>query len=116
MAEVSSRRKGELSPQERLFANEVARARAAAKVSQEWVGRQIGLSWSKVSEVCCGWYLPAREAVVLLCDALGMDRERTHVRRRAAMALARWSPMCREEALLVCQGQSVSVGTPPKTP
>src|SRR5690242_15734843 len=76
MAEPSGR-EADLSPQERLFAVEVARARAAAKVSQDWVGKRIGLSRSKVSEVCAGRYLPTREAVVLLSEALGMDRERT---------------------------------------
>jgi hypothetical protein len=65
------------SAQERLFAAEVSRARAAAKVTQEWVGRQVGLSRSKVSEVCNGRYLPTRETVALLVVALGMDRDRT---------------------------------------
>ncbi|MFD6070811.1 NACHT domain-containing protein, partial [Amycolatopsis lurida] len=77
MVGSNGRPKADLSPQERLFATEVARARAAARVSQQWVGDQIGLSRSKVSEVCCGRYLPQREAVVLLSEALGMDRERT---------------------------------------
>ncbi|AUI57324.1 NACHT domain-containing NTPase [Amycolatopsis sp. BJA-103] len=77
MAGSNGRPKADLSPQERLFATEVARARAAARVTQQWVGDQIGLSRSKVSEVCCGRYLPQREAVVLLSEALGMDRERT---------------------------------------
>ncbi|MFI9453588.1 NACHT domain-containing protein [Amycolatopsis sp. NPDC052450] len=77
MAGSNGRPKADLSPQERLFATEVARARAAARVSQQWVGDQIGLSRSKVSEVCCGRYLPQRETVVLLSEALGMDRERT---------------------------------------
>jgi DNA-binding XRE family transcriptional regulator len=77
VAGPSGERPVNLSAQERLFAAEVSRARAAAGVSQEWVGRQIGLSRSKVSEVCSGRYLPARETAVLLVEALGMDRHRT---------------------------------------
>ncbi|RSM33535.1 transcriptional regulator [Amycolatopsis balhimycina DSM 5908] len=65
------------SDQERLFAVEVSRARATAKVSQDWLGRRINLSRGKVSEVCGGWYLPSRETVALLIEALGMERERT---------------------------------------
>lgn len=77
MAGSSAGRTVEVSPQELLFAVEVDRARTAAGVSQDWVGRRIGLSRSKVSEVCCGRYLPTRETLALLVEALGMDPDRT---------------------------------------
>jgi transcriptional regulator with XRE-family HTH domain len=77
VAGSSAGRKVDVSPHERLFAVEVDRARAVAGVSQDWVGRRIGLSRSKVSEVCCGRYLPTRETLALLVEALGMDPGRT---------------------------------------
>ncbi len=77
MAGSNAGRTVEVSPQERLFAVEVDRARAVARVTQDWLGRRIGLSRSKVSEVCCGRYLPTRETLALLVEALGMDPDRT---------------------------------------
>jgi hypothetical protein len=70
------RRADALSPQERLFAVEVRRAYAAASVSQEWIGNEIGLSRGKVSEMCAGYFLPQLDTLSLLIEALGMDRER----------------------------------------
>jgi cellulose synthase operon protein C len=67
----------EPTPQERLFAMEVKRAQAAANVSQNWIGQQIGLSRGKISEICSGKYLPTYDTVIQLVAALTMDRERT---------------------------------------
>ena len=75
-----------LTPQERVFASEVERARGAAKVNQEWLGRRIRMSRSKVSEICNGRYLPTHDTVLLLVEALAMDRERTFALWRAARA------------------------------
>jgi DNA-binding XRE family transcriptional regulator len=66
----------ELSPQERAFAAEVERCRAAAGVKQDWVARQVGLSRPKISEICRGRFLPSRQVLEDLVIALAMDRER----------------------------------------
>jgi cellulose synthase operon protein C len=107
------------TPQERLFAVEVERARAAARVTQEWVGRQIGLSRSKVSEVCCGRYLPTHDTVISLIDALGMDREHTlrlwrdaqqgRAERRERDRLARTTPVVGWEWLPVLPPEIMSL-------
>jgi cellulose synthase operon protein C len=108
-----------LTPQERLFALEVERARAAAWVSQEWVGRQVGLSRSKVSEVCCGRYLPTHDTVISLIEALGMDRDRTlrlwqdargaRAERRARDRIARQTPVVGWQRLPVLPVEIVSL-------
>lgn len=74
----------EPSVQERAFAAEVERYRAAARVSQEWVAQRVGLSRPKVSEVCSGHFLPSLQVLDALITALGMDRERAMVLWRAA--------------------------------
>ncbi|XVS67140.1 helix-turn-helix domain-containing protein [Actinosynnema sp. CA-299493] len=66
----------EPSAQERAFAAEVERHRATARVTQDWVAQRVGLSRSKVSEVCGGRYLPSRQVLDALITALAMDRER----------------------------------------
>ncbi|MFC6089997.1 helix-turn-helix domain-containing protein [Saccharothrix lopnurensis] len=66
----------EPSAQERAFGAEVERRRAAAGVTQEWVGRRIGLSRAKVSEIGHGVFLPSGQALDALVTALAMDRER----------------------------------------
>jgi transcriptional regulator with XRE-family HTH domain len=66
----------ELSPQERAFAAEVERCRAAAGVKQDWVARQVGLSRPKISEICRGRFLPSRQTLERLVTALAMDKER----------------------------------------
>ncbi|MFD5095000.1 helix-turn-helix domain-containing protein [Amycolatopsis thailandensis] len=66
----------EPSAQERAFASEVERHRAAARVSQEWVARQVGMSRPKISEVCAGRYLPTRPTLDNLVTALAMERDR----------------------------------------
>jgi cellulose synthase operon protein C len=77
----------ELSPQERAFAAEVERCRAAAGVKQDWVARQVGLSRPKISEICRGRFLPSRQVLEDLITALAMDGERAvelwHAARRA---------------------------------
>lgn len=73
-----------LSPQEQSFATEVKRARGAARVSQDWLGQQIRMSRSKVSEICSGTYLPTHDTVLRLVEALAMDHERTFALWRAA--------------------------------
>jgi cellulose synthase operon protein C len=108
-----------LTPQERLFAVEVKRARAAARVSQEWVGRQVRLSRSKVSEVCCGRYLPTHDTVIGLIEALGMDREHTlrlwqdarraRAERRERERLARQTPVVGWERLPVLPAEIMSL-------
>jgi Helix-turn-helix domain len=115
---VASRRTV-LTPQERLFAVEVERARAAARVSQEWVGRQIRLSRSKVSEVCCGRYLPTHDTVIGLIEALGMDREHTlrlwqdaqraRAERREGDRLARQTPVVGWQRLAVLPPEIMSL-------
>ncbi|MER5264566.1 helix-turn-helix domain-containing protein [Actinosynnema sp. NPDC002837] len=74
----------EPSAQERTFAAEVERHRAAARVTQDWVAQRVGLSRSKVSEVCGGRYLPSRQVLDALVTALAMDRERAVRLWRAA--------------------------------
>ncbi|MFD0205484.1 MULTISPECIES: NACHT domain-containing protein [Saccharothrix] len=64
------------SAQERAFAAEVERHRAAARVTQDWVAQRVGLSRSKVSEVCGGRYLPSRQVLDALITALAMEHER----------------------------------------
>ncbi|WP_194899171.1 helix-turn-helix domain-containing protein [Catenulispora pinisilvae] len=73
-----------LTPQERMFATEVERARSAARVSQDWLGQQIRMSRSKVSEICNGRYLPTHDTLLRLVEALAMDRERTFALWRSA--------------------------------
>jgi len=75
----------ELSAQERAFAAEVERGRAAARVSQAWVAQQVGLSRPKISEICGGHYLPTRQVLDALVTALAMDRERAVELWRAAV-------------------------------
>src|SRR5215475_3605803 len=75
----------EPSAQERAFAAEVERCRAAAQVSQAWVAGQVGLSRPKVSEICGGRYLPTRQVLDALVTALAMDRERAVQLWRAAV-------------------------------
>jgi hypothetical protein len=75
----------EPSAQERAFAAEVERCRAATQVSQGWVARQVGLSRPKISEICGGRYLPTREVLDRLVTALAMDRERAVELWRAAV-------------------------------
>jgi cellulose synthase operon protein C len=74
----------ELSAQERAFAAEVERYRAAARVSQEWVAQRVSLSRPKISEVCSGHFLPSYQVLAALVTALGMDRERAVELWRAA--------------------------------
>ncbi|WP_214405685.1 XRE family transcriptional regulator [Pseudonocardia lacus] len=74
----------DISPQEREFGAEVARSRDRAGVTQDWVARTIGVSRSKVSEMCAGRYLPAREVLDALVVALAMDRDATVERWTAA--------------------------------
>ncbi|GAA1276163.1 NACHT domain-containing protein [Saccharothrix xinjiangensis] len=66
----------EPSAQERAFGAEVERRRAAAGVTQEWVGRRIGLSRTKVSEMGNGLFLPGRQALDALVIALALDEQR----------------------------------------
>jgi transcriptional regulator with XRE-family HTH domain len=72
------------SAQERAFAAEVERYRAAARVSQEWVALRVGLSRPKVSEVCSGQFLPSFQVLDALITTLGMDRQRASELWRAA--------------------------------
>ena len=74
----------ELSPQEQAFAAEVARSRARAGVTQDWLARTIGLSRPKVSEMCAGHFLPGREVLDALITALTMDHDGTVERWTAA--------------------------------
>lgn len=74
----------EPSAQERAFGAEVERYRAGARVSQDWVAQRVGLSRSKVSEVCSGHFLPSLQVLDALVTALGMDRERAVQLWRAA--------------------------------
>ncbi|MFI9811814.1 XRE family transcriptional regulator [Saccharothrix variisporea] len=74
----------EPSAQERAFAAEVERHRTAAHVTQDWVAQQVGLSRSKVSEVCGARYLPNRQVLDAMVTALAMDRERAVALWKAA--------------------------------
>jgi cellulose synthase operon protein C len=74
----------EPSAQERAFAAEVERCRAAARVSQEWVAQRVGLSRPKVSEICSGHFLPSYQVLDALATTLGMDRTRAIELWRAA--------------------------------
>src|SRR5882724_6369661 len=61
--DVSEERPVEPSAQERAFGAEVKRYQATARVSQDWVAKQVGLSRPKVSEICAGRYLPNRQTL-----------------------------------------------------
>lgn len=94
----------EPSAQERTFAAEVERYRAAARVSQEWVAQRVGLSRPKISEVCSGHFLPTFQVLDALVTALAMDRERAVQLWRAA-----WDG--REERR---QAEKMALHRPPK--
>jgi hypothetical protein len=74
----------EPSAQEIAFGAEVERCRAAARVSQDWVAKQVGLSRPKISDIGNGRFLTSRQALDALVTALAMDRERTVQLWRAA--------------------------------
>ncbi len=93
------------SAQERAFATEVERYRAAARVSQDWVARQVGMSRPKISEVCAGRYVPTRQTLDNLVVALAMEPNR---------AVELWQAACDGRRQRVRAGKLARYPTPDK--